>query len=262
MDKPPANPTVPVIEMKAVSVGALRDQSVPVVEAINWTVTAGDYWVVAGLQGSGKTDFLLMTAGLMAPAQGAYRLFGEQMPMFDEARLEERLRLGLVFDGGQLFNHLTVAENVALPLRYHRNLSKAEAESEVRELVAALELTPWADSTPGTVGRNWHKRAGLARALALKPEVLLLDSPLTGLDIRHANWWLSLLDQFSRGHPLLQGQPVTLVVAAADLRPWKGRACKFAVLKNKTFAVLGNWAELQTAGEELTHELLAAERTE
>src|ERR1044071_7409198 len=122
MDKPPANPTVPVIEMKAVSVGALRDQSVPVVEAINWTVTAGDYWVVAGLQGSGKTDFLLMTAGLMAPAQGAYRLFGEQMPMFDEARLEERLRLGLVFDGGQLFNHLTVAENVALPLRYHRNL--------------------------------------------------------------------------------------------------------------------------------------------
>src|SRR5438876_5384484 len=112
----PTKPPGPVIEMENVAVGAMRDQSTMVVEEINWTVAAGDYWVVAGLQGAGKSDFLMMTAGLMPPAEGNYRLFGEEMPIFDEGRLRHRLRLGLVFDGGQLLNHLTVWENVALPL--------------------------------------------------------------------------------------------------------------------------------------------------
>ena len=124
-DQPPAQAGVPAIEMTGVAVGALRDPDTTVAEGINWTVNAGDYWVVAGLHGSGKSDFLMLTGGLMAPRQGRYRFFGEEMPIFEEARLKERLRLGLVFEGGQLFNHLTVAENVALPLRYHHNLSRS-----------------------------------------------------------------------------------------------------------------------------------------
>src|SRR5438067_5285444 len=87
----------PLIEMENVSVGAMRDQSTIVVEEINWTVAPGDYWVVGGLQGAGKSDFLMMTGGLMPPASGHYRLFGEPMPIFEEARIKERLRLGLVF---------------------------------------------------------------------------------------------------------------------------------------------------------------------
>src|SRR5436309_4299693 len=124
MDVPPTKPGAAAIEMQAVAVSAMRDQSIQVAEGINWTVAAGDYWVVAGLQGAGKSDFLMMTAGLMPPAQGSYRLFGEEMPIFDEARLNHRLRLGLVFDGGQLLNHLTVWENVALPLLYHETLAE------------------------------------------------------------------------------------------------------------------------------------------
>src|SRR5438067_13718386 len=89
----------PLIEMEDVAVGAMRDQSTIVVEEINWTVAAGDYWVIGGLQGAGKSDFLMMTGGLMPPVHGSYQLFGEQMPIFEEARLKERLRIGLVFDG-------------------------------------------------------------------------------------------------------------------------------------------------------------------
>ena len=188
--------------MTGVAVGALRDPDTTVAEGINWTVNAGDYWVVAGLHGSGKSDFLMLTGGLMAPRQGRYRFFGEEMPIFEEARLKERLRLGLVFEGGQLFNHLTVAENVALPLRYHHNLSRSEAAAAVSELLACTELAPWAESTPGALGRSWQKRAGLARALALKPEVLLVDNPLAGLDPQHVHWWLGFLDQLSKGHRL------------------------------------------------------------
>ena len=256
MESLPSQSTRPVIEMHEVAVGAMRDQSLTVLEGINWSVAAGDYWVVAGLQGSGKSDFLMMTGGLMPPLAGAYTLFGEPMPIFEEARLKNRLRLGLAFDNGQLFNQLTVVENIALPLRYHDNLRQAEARAQVQPILDAMELAPWADSVPGAIGRNWQKRVGLARALVLKPEVLLLDSPLTGLDLRHVNWWLGILDALSRGHAVLQGRPLTLVVTTADLRPWKNRARHFAVLKNKRFSVLGEWSQLETVSDELVQELL------
>jgi ABC-type transporter Mla maintaining outer membrane lipid asymmetry ATPase subunit MlaF len=250
---------VPVIEMKDVAVGAMRDQETIVVEHITWKVNARDYWVVAGLQGAGKTDFLSVTGGLMPPAAGDYWLFGEKMPIFDEARLPTRLRMGLVFEGGQLFNHLTVGENVALPLRYHRNLPKVAAQPAVKEILETMELLPWAESTPGAIGRNWQRRVGLARALALKPELLLVDNPLAGLDLRHLRWWLEFLEKLSKGCELTDGKPVTLVVTAADLRPWKNPARQFAVLRDKKFTVLGTWEQVEAATEELVHELLTAE---
>jgi len=149
-----------------------------------------------------------------------------------------------------------VAQNLALPLRYHRNLAQGEAEAAVRDLLEAAELTPWANRTPGVLGRSWQKRVGLARALALQPEILLVDNPLAGLDLRHTNWWLGFLDQLSKGHPLQQGRPVTLVVTTADLRPWEGHARQFAILKHQRLRVLGTWTQLQAASEGLLHELL------
>jgi ABC-type transporter Mla maintaining outer membrane lipid asymmetry ATPase subunit MlaF len=177
------------------------------------------------------------------------------MPIFEESRLSTRLRLGLVFAGGQLLNHLTVRENVALPLCYHRNLGKSEAEPSVNTLLEAMELAPWADSTPGALGRNWQQRVGLARALMLQPEVLLVDNPLGLLDLRHTSWWLGFLEQLSKGHPLIGGRPITLVVTTADLRPWKSRAQQFAILRNRQFSVFGALAQLEAANEQLLQEL-------
>jgi ABC-type transporter Mla maintaining outer membrane lipid asymmetry ATPase subunit MlaF len=211
------------------------------------------------LQGSGKTDFLMMTAGLMAPSRGIYELFGQRMPMFDERQLDVRLRLGLVFDTGQLFNQLTVRENVALPLRYHRNLTAEQAHAEVHALLEGLELGPWADSTPGALGRNWQKRVGLARALILRPDVLLVDNPLGGLDLRHVYWWLNFFDKLSRGEGAAEGRPTTLILTAADLRPWRERARQFAVLRERRLSVMGNWQQLEAASKELVHELLISE---
>ena len=165
------------IEMREASIGAMRDVSFIVVEDANWTVAPGEFWVIAGQQHSGKSDFLMLTAGLMAPVEGSCRLFGRDTRTFGEAELAERLRVGLVFEGGQLFNHLTIRENVALPLQYHRNLSASAAAAEIQPLLELMELTPLADITPANVSGNWLQRAALARALVLKPELLAAGQP-------------------------------------------------------------------------------------
>jgi len=88
---------------------------------------------------------------------------------------------------------------------------------------------------------------------------LLLDNPLAGLDLRHRAWWTNLLEQLSRGHEWLGGRPLTLVVTTNDLRLWRGGQRQFAMLKEKRFVVLGGWADVEAASDELVREMRAVE---
>jgi phospholipid/cholesterol/gamma-HCH transport system ATP-binding protein len=248
---------IAAIEMRGVSVGTMRDISFTVVEEVNWSVAAGEFWVVGGQQHSGKSDFLMMTAGLMTPVKGSYKLFGMETQFFGEAELAERLRVGFVFEGGQLFNHLTIRENVALPLQYHRDLPFAAAAQEAQSLLELMELTPLADIAPPNISDNWLRRAALARALVLKPEVLLLDNPLGRLGGRHLQWWLRFLDRLWRGHEWCGDKPMTLVASTDDLRPWQGARRKFALLQDKKFSHLGSWDDVASASDPVVKELLA-----
>jgi ABC-type transporter Mla maintaining outer membrane lipid asymmetry ATPase subunit MlaF len=235
----------PVIEMTDVAVRSTRRANSFCVSKLNWRVEAGDFWVVAGLAASGKSDFLMMTAGLVPPGGGSYQLFGEPMPIFEGDKLPTRLRLGLVFDDGRLFNQLTVAENVALPLRYHRDLTAEESGRTVSDILELTELSSRAAITPGGMPWNWKKRTALARALALRPEVLLLDDPLGGLDARHMSWWLNFLDQLSAGMEFTGNRPMTLVVTAGSLNLWRARAKQFALLPQEKFAIAGSREQLE-----------------
>jgi len=252
-------PGPPAIQMRGVAFGAMGDQSATVAEDVNWTVKAGEFWVVAGSQRSGKTDFLMLTNGLQPPTRGTYHFFGEKMPIFEDERLAERLRLGLVFDGGQLFNQMTIFENVALPLRYHRSLAPTDAELRVHAMLELTELLPFANSTPSAIARNWQKRAGLARALILQPDLLLLDNPLTGLDRRHTSWWLSFVDRLSRGESGLYEKRTTIIATADDVRRWRGHAQRVACLIGKRLLVLGDWEAADRSGVTGVRDLLNAE---
>jgi len=250
---------LPIIEMTGVTVGTLQDLERVVLEDVNWTVAPGEYWVVAGMHGSGKHDLISLTAGLMPPLQGRYRLFDFEMPLYGDKQVDQRLRLGLVFDNGNLLHQLNVHENVALPLRYHRHLSWQEIEDRVKLMLELTGLTAHAEAMPGTLNHHLHKRAGLARALMLEPEVLLVDHPLSGLDFRQTNWFLNFLDQLSTGHEFLKRRPVTLIVTAEDLRPWRNPNCHFALLKDRHFLTLGHRHQLAGHPEPLVKELLAEE---
>ena len=96
--------TIPAIEMRGVNVGAMRDTTFTVVEDVNWSVAAGEFWVIAGQEQSGKSDLLMLAAGLMSPASGDCQILGSDPQNFGEAELAERLRVGFVFQGGHLFN--------------------------------------------------------------------------------------------------------------------------------------------------------------
>ena len=253
----------PVIEMFDTAVTAAREPDTTVVSGVNWRVLLDDFWVIGAPPGSGKSDLLATAAGLQRPGRGVHRLFGRELSALGEAeRLRERLRVGVVFEAGaRPFAHLTVADNVALPLRYHREGSEADIRQRVGEVLEATGLAEVADRMPAQFVRSMHPRVGLARALALAPEVLLLDNPLAGLDPRQTRWWLDFIGSLAVGHPTLKGRKMTLVVACDHMRPWMSRGRQFALLKDKQLLPLGDRAELEHCNEPLLRELVAAEFT-
>ena len=235
----------PVFEMIDVSVASVKNPDQVALEGIQWRVEAGDYWIIGGLHGSGKKDFIAAAAAILPPARGTFRMFGREVgDKAGDELLSERLRLGLVFDGGQLLNHLTIEENITLPIRYHREMTPREVDDRAQALLELTRLASAAPLLPSELSRNWQQRAGLARALALQPEVLLLDNPLAGLDPRDAAWWVNLAAQLAAGHPIANGRPMTLVATGDDFRPWEKTARQFAVLRDGRFVPIEKKAGL------------------
>ncbi len=247
-----------VLEMRGVNVTAMRDPGLTVLENVDWAVGEGEFWVVAGQQHSGKTDLLMLAAGLIPPVAGSYRLFGAEPTLPNEGEKEILGRAGLVFQGGQLFNQMTVAENVALAVCYHGELSVETPMQEVREWLDLMELLPLADLTPPNIAANWRQRVALARALILRPQILLLDNPLSGLGARHRHWWLRFLEQLARGHKLFDGKPLTMVATTDDLRPWQNDRRQFALLNERKFTCLGGWREVEATEDVVVQELMSA----
>jgi ABC-type transporter Mla maintaining outer membrane lipid asymmetry ATPase subunit MlaF len=242
----------PILELADVTVPARRNAEAPSVEHVSWAVKEGEFWVIGGLQGSGKSDFTFMLAGLTKPLAGSFRLFGDDMARhFGDESLPNRLRIAMVFDDARLFGPRTIAENVALPARYHHNLSPAESAAWVEALLKETGVTEFASDMPASLSRTWRRRVALARALALKPEVVVLENPLRGLDRWHAAWWVRFAMNLVRGHPLMNGRPVTVIASTDEYWPWRNSGATFARLDREGFAVVGRTAPVDDTQFEL-----------
>ncbi len=253
---PPA--ATPVLEMIDAAVASLHTPQLTVVEHVTWTIREGEYGVVGGLPASGKSDLLTTAAGLMRVQSGTLRLFGEEVAhLHEEERLAVQLRVGVVFGyGGRLFNHMTVAENLALPLCYHRNCTPADSDQRVRHILETMDLSEIAHHAPASLNRNVRQRVALARALVLSPELLFLDNPLAGVDPRETRWLLEFLDRLVQGHPVLEGRALTLVVGTDDLEPWGERGGQFAWIHHGRFVPVGGRSDLVRMNNPALRELL------
>jgi phospholipid/cholesterol/gamma-HCH transport system ATP-binding protein len=239
----------PVLEAIAVDVLSAWHRRIEVA-GVDWKVLPGEYWVIGGRHGSGKTDLLTTAAGLRRPAAGSMRIFGGEMTKLSEAELlAQRKRIGFVFKGGgRMFTELTVAENVGLALCYHHNWSAEQAREEVDAALEITELTALAEETAQTIGSDWQQRVGLARALALKPEVMFLDEPAAGLEERHREWWRNFLAQLSSGIPYTGGRKVTVIAATNDFALWHGGNHRYGLIKDKRWHVSEAQAEYPQIG--------------
>lgn len=154
-----------------------------VLNGINLDIRRGETMVIMGGSGSGKSTLLRCLIGTFTPDEGSLTMLGRDLRGLRERDMDEvRKKFGILFQSGALFNSMTIAENVALPLQEHTDLSPEIIDIQVKIKLELVGLREHSEKYPEQISGGMRKRAGLARALALDPQILFYDEPSAGLD--------------------------------------------------------------------------------
>jgi phospholipid/cholesterol/gamma-HCH transport system ATP-binding protein len=177
---PPSTPS-DVVEMEGVH---KTFDGIDVLRGLDLRIRRRETLVIIGRSGSGKSVTLKHIVGLLAPDRGRVKVFDRDMTRLSHRELlETRLKIGYLFQSGALINWLTIRENVALPLLTHRKgIGRREVARRVQAKLELVELGDAGNKYPGDISGGMKKRAGLARAVILDPEIILYDEPTAGLD--------------------------------------------------------------------------------
>ena len=213
-----------------------------VLDDISFNVQRGDTLVIMGGSGCGKSTLLRHMIGSMKPTSGCVKLFGEEITTMKERELERvRLRFGMLFQSGALLASLTVGENVALPLLQHTDKSPDEIEGIVKQKLQMVGLTGFEDLKPDEISGGMKKRVGLARALALDPELLFSDEPTSGLD----PIMTAVVDELTL--KLARGSHMTAVVVSHDMTSAFRIASRMVMLGHGGIVAQGTPAEIRAS---------------
>ncbi len=155
----------------------------PVLRGVSFDLDRGGTRIILGGSGSGKTTILRLILGLLRADAGSIRVDGTELSGLVEASLRPvRLKIGMVFQEGALFDSLSVAENVGYQLLEEEGVAEEVVESRVREMLGFVGLAPFYESMPSELSGGQRRRVAVARALAARPRIMLYDEPTTGLD--------------------------------------------------------------------------------
>jgi len=222
-----------------------------VLAGVDLTIRDGEVFFLVGASGAGKSVLIKHLIGLIKPDAGEIVLDGEDVSRLDEASLYRvRKVCAMVFQHATLFDSMTCAENVALPLRKHRGLSAREALAEAGRRLEQVHMAEFAERYPPELGDGMRKRVAIARALTVDPRYVLFDEPTTSLDPVSARRVDRLIRELS------DTLGVTSVVVSHDLTSIFSIASRVAMLYQGRLRLVGTPAELRASDDPVVHQFV------
>ena len=212
-----------------------------VLNGISLAVSRSETLAVLGRSGTGKSVLLRLTIGLEKPDSGSVCIHGQDITGLSLDQMGEvRKKMGFLFQHAALYDSLTIGQNVAFPLQHHRrDMSKSEQDDRVKQLLAEVGLEGHLEKMPSEISGGMQKRVGLARALALQPDILLLDEPTAGLDPISSGEIDDLVLKLQEEHHMAS------IVVTHDLHSAKAIAGRLILLNQGNVVVEGTFQELQ-----------------
>lgn len=228
----------------------------PVLRGMTLSVGKGEILFIIGTSGVGKSVTIKHLVGFLRIDQGEIWFDGKRVDQLDEKGFYAvRRRIGMVFQNATLFDSMTLAENVALPLRKHKKLRQATALAEAMGRLEQVYLTGFADRFPAELSDGMRKRAAIARTLTMDPEVVLFDEPTTGLDPVNARRIDRLILELSRN------LGVTAVVVSHDLASIFSIADRIALIYQGRVRACGTPAEIRASADPVVSQFIHGRAT-
>ncbi len=231
--------SAPVIEFRQVYKSF---NHIPILAGLDFAIQPGETVTIIGGSGIGKSVTLKLIVGLLKPEAGQVLIEGEDIvPLTEDQLIRIRKKIGMVFQSSALFDSLSVAENIAYPLREHTAMSEREIRERIRETLHLVGLEGDEDKEPADLSGGMRKRVALARAIALTPRIILYDEPTTGLDPTNTEKINELIVDMDRK------LEVTSVVVTHDMRSAFKISDRIGLLDKGKIVVVGTPEEIQRA---------------
>lgn len=222
-----------------------------VLNGIDLTVASGETLAVLGRSGTGKSVLLKIIIGLEKSDSGSVSIHGQEITGIGADKLNEtRRKMGFLFQQAALYDSLTVEENVDFPLKHNTSMPDSERRDRVQQLLKSVGMEDALKKMPSDISGGMQKRVGLARALALDPDILLLDEPTAGLDPITSGEIDELILKMQKEHAMAS------IVVTHDLQSAKTIASHLALLNEGNIVIEGAFADLEKSDDKFVTDFM------